>query len=82
MSRGWMTTESRKKSGQVWVYHFYKTRDTDGRRVENTVMLGSLYSFPRENDAWAEVERRRLDQNEQPGVSRSETWLSTTSNTS
>jgi len=66
MSRGWMTTESRKKAGQVWVYHFYKTRESDGRRVENTVVLGPLSSFPKEKDAWSEVERRRLDQNQQP----------------
>lgn len=66
MSRGWMTTDSRKKAGQVWVYHFYKTRESDGRRVENTLVLGPLSSFPREKDAWAEVQRRRLDQNEQP----------------
>jgi hypothetical protein len=64
MSRGWMTTENRKKAGQVWVYHFYKTRESDGHRVENTVVLGPLASFPREKDARAEVERRCLDQNE------------------
>jgi integrase len=67
MSRGWMTTECRKKTGQVWVYHFYKTRESDGHRVENTVVLGPLASFPREKDARAEVERRCLDQNEQLG---------------
>jgi integrase len=66
MSRGWMTTDSRKKAGQVWVYHFYKTRESDGHRVENTLVLGPLSSFPKEKDAWAEVQRRRLDQNEQP----------------
>jgi integrase len=63
MRRGWMTTESRKKAGQVWVYHFYKTRESDGRRVENTVVVGPLSSFRNEKDAWVEVERRRLDQN-------------------
>ena len=67
MSRGWITTESRKKTGRVWVYHFYKTRESDGHRVENTVVLGPQSSFPREKDAWAEVARRRLDQNDQPG---------------
>lgn len=62
MSRGWMTTESRKKAGQVWVYHFYKTRESDGHRVENTVLIGPLSSFPKEKDAWGEVTRRSLDQ--------------------
>jgi hypothetical protein len=66
MSRGWMTTESRKKAGRVWVYHFYKTRVSDGHRVENTVVLGPLSSFPKEKDAWSEVEHRHLDQNEKP----------------
>jgi integrase len=66
MSRGWMTTESRKKAGRVWVYHFYRTRVSDGHRVENTVVLGPLSSFPKERDAWGEVERRGLDQNEHP----------------
>jgi integrase len=66
MSRGWMTTESRKKAGRVWVYHFYRTRVSDGHRAENTVVLGPLSSFPKERDAWGEVERRGLDQNEKP----------------
>lgn len=65
MSRGWMTTESRKKTGQVWVYHFYKTRESDGRRVENTVSIGPMSSFPKEKDAWGEVTRRSLDLNDQ-----------------
>src|ERR1051326_3794015 len=67
MSRGWMTTESRKKAGRVWVYHFYRTREFDGQRVENTVVVGPLSAYPKEKHAWDEVERRRLDQNQQPG---------------
>ena len=66
MSRGWVTSETRKKAGRVWIYHYYKTRVSDGHRVENTVALGPLSSFPKEKDAWAEVKRRFLDQNEQP----------------
>ena len=58
-----MTTETRKKAGRIWVYHFYKTRESDGHRVENTVVIGPLSSFPKEKDAWAEVTRRSLDQN-------------------
>jgi integrase len=67
MSRGWITKENRKKAGQVWVYHFYKTREPNGHRVENTVVVGPLSSFSKEKNAWAEVERRCLDQNEKPG---------------
>jgi integrase len=58
---GWLTKEARKKAGKVWIYHYYKTRQTDGHRVENTVVLGAVSSLPREKDAWAEVEHRGLN---------------------
>jgi integrase len=61
--RGWLTKEARQKAGKVWIYHYYKTRQTDGHRVENTVVLGALSSLPREKDAWAEVEHRGLNRN-------------------
>jgi len=61
--QGWLTKEDRKRHGKVWVYHYYKTRDTDGHRVENTVVVGTLSSLPREKDAWAEVEDRGLNRN-------------------
>jgi len=61
--RGWLTKEERKRAGKVWTYHYYKTRQTDGHRVENTVVLGALSSLPREKDAWAEVEHRGLNRN-------------------
>jgi hypothetical protein len=54
MSRGWITTESREKTGRVWVYHYYKTREYDGHRVDNTVVLGPLSSFPQQKDGWGE----------------------------
>jgi hypothetical protein len=57
--RGWLTKEARKRAGKVWVYHYYRTRDTDGHRVENTVVVGALSSLQRAKDAWAEVEHRR-----------------------
>ena len=58
--QGWLTKDVRKRNGKVWSYHYYRTRDSDGARVENTVVLGPVSSFPRKQDAWAEVERRRL----------------------
>jgi integrase len=61
--RGWLTKEERKKHGRVWVYHWYKTRPSDGKKVENTVVVGRVASFPRESNAWEEVERRSLDHN-------------------
>jgi hypothetical protein len=66
--RGWLTKEERRRAGKVWVYHYYRTRETDGHRVENTV-VGSLSSLPREKDAWAEVEHRGLDRNHELGFS-------------
>lgn len=33
---------------KVWVYHYYRTRETDGHRVENTVVVGVLSSLQRE----------------------------------
>ena len=70
MSRtGWLTKELRQKHAGVWVYHYYRTRETDGHRVENTVVVGALSSLPREKDAWAEVEHRGLDRNQQLGFS-------------
>lgn len=61
--RGWLTKEDRKKKGKVWIYHYYRTRETDGRRVENTVVVGPLSSLAREKDAWAEVETLGLNLN-------------------
>ena len=66
--RGWLTKEERKRAGKVWVYHNYKTRDTDGHRVENTVVVGALSSLPREKDAWAEVEHRGLNRKHELGL--------------
>jgi integrase len=63
--RGWLTKEDRKR-GKVWVYHYYRTRETDGHRVENTVVVGALSSLPREKDAWTAVEHRGLDRNQRP----------------
>ena len=66
--KGWLTKEDRKKNGKVWVYHYYRTRETDGHRVENTVVVGPLSSLPREKDAWAEEETLSLYRNSQLGI--------------
>ncbi len=66
--RGWLTKEERKRAGKVWIYHYYRSRDTDGHRVENTVVVGALSSLPREKDAWAEVEHRGLNRNHELGL--------------
>ncbi len=62
--KGWLTKEERKRPGKVWVFHFYKLRAGDGKRVENNCVIGLLASFPKESLAWEEVERQCLNVNE------------------
>lgn len=54
--QGWLTKAPRK-TGSVWLHHFYVTRSVDGKRVETTRTIGSVSKFPRKSDAWAEVLR-------------------------
>jgi len=58
--RGWITKQDRKKQGPVWVYHWYVTKPETGRKAEQTCVLGPVRDFPRERDAWLEVDRRHL----------------------
>lgn len=58
--RGWITKQDRKKTGPVWVYHWYITKPDSGRKVEHTCVVGAVASFPREKDAWQEIDRRHL----------------------
>jgi hypothetical protein len=66
---GWFTKEERKK-GKTWVFHFYTDRPSDGKRVEHTLVVGPVVNFPKEGDARAEVERRKLHEHlDQPNFS-------------
>jgi integrase len=58
--RGWLTKHQSKRNGWTRVYHYYRTTPETGKRVEATVTLGAVTRFPKEKDAWAEVERRYL----------------------
>ncbi len=66
--RGWITKQNRKKKGAVWVYHWYVIKPDTGKRVEHTCVVCSVAIFPREKDAWQEIDRRhlqpQLDQNQ------------------
>jgi integrase len=55
-----LTKHQSKRSGWTWVYHYYRTKSETGKRVEATVTIGAASRFPKEKDAWAEVERRYL----------------------
>ena len=61
--RGWLTKEERKKHGKVWVFHWYKVRPSDGKKVENTAVVGRVANFSTKSNAWDEVERRGLNHN-------------------
>lgn len=58
--RGWITKHDRKKKGSVWVYHWYVIKPETGRKAEHTCVVGSVASFPREKDAWLEIDRRHI----------------------
>ena len=69
--KGWLTKHISKRNGWTWVYHFYRDKPETGKRVESTVTLGPVSRFPREKDAWAEIERRHLTPNDgQNGIGR------------
>ena len=61
--RGWLTKEERKKHGKVWVFHWYRVRPRDEKKVENTAVVGRVANFSKESSAWEEVERRGLNHN-------------------
>ena len=66
-AKGWLTKAPRKK-GDVWLYNFYATRDSDGKRVQSTLTIGLVSAFPRESTAWEEVKRRHLLDEEGTGA--------------
>ena len=67
--RGWITKEDRKRKGKVWVYHWYEIKPETGRKAEQTCVFGLVANFPRERDAWQEIERRNLLPPDPGGVS-------------
>jgi integrase len=46
----------RRKEGEAWVLRFRVT-NAEGRRVEHTFPVGLVSTFPKERDAWREVDR-------------------------
>jgi integrase len=66
--RGWITKQERKKKGTVWVYHWYVIKPETGKKVEHNCVVCTVADFPREKDAWQEIDRRHL----QPQTDRSQ----------
>ena len=60
-----------RKEGDIWVLRYRVARE-DGRRVENTMPVGLVRDFPKEKDAWHEVDKLGLPVkiNEAPGPGR------------
>jgi hypothetical protein len=56
--RGSLKTVTRKE-GATWVLR-YRVMGSDGRRVENTLPVGLVRDFPKEKDAWREVDKLGL----------------------
>jgi integrase len=48
-----------RKAGKTWVLR-YRVTQADGRRAENTLPVGLVRDFPKEKDAWREVDRLGL----------------------
>ena len=48
-----------RKAGEMWVLR-YRLTQPDGRRSEHTLPIGFIRDFPKEKDAWREVDRLGL----------------------
>jgi integrase len=49
----------KRKEGATWVLR-YRVTASDGRRVENIMQVGLVRDFPKEKDAWHEVDKLGL----------------------
>ena len=48
-----------RKAGDIWVLRYREIRD-QGKRVQNDLPVGLVRDFPKEKDAWREVDRLGL----------------------
>lgn len=48
-----------RKEGETWVLRF-RISNAEGRRVEHTLPIGLVADFPKESDAWREVDKQGL----------------------
>ena len=60
--RGWLKKE-RRKDGETWMLFFRTTRESDGKRVEQKIAVGTVHDFPTKASVWAEVERQQIQIN-------------------
>ncbi len=52
---GSLRKEPLKRGGHSWIYRWYVTRPSDGKRVERSLVIGTTEDYPTERSAWAEV---------------------------
>jgi len=57
--QGWLR-EKKYADGMTWLFCFQTTRQSDGKRVENSKRVGLVADFPTESVAWMEVGRLGL----------------------
>lgn len=57
---GCLRMEARKRGPAVWVYRYYADRETDGKRVERTLVVGTVEELPTKSDARLALERKQL----------------------
>jgi hypothetical protein len=55
--------KERRKEGETWMLFFRTTRESDGKRVEQKVAVGTVCDLPTKASAWAEVERQHIQIN-------------------
>ncbi len=62
-----------RKNGETWVLR-YRVARSDGKRVENVAPIGLVRDFPKDKDAWREVDRLgllvRINDSPRPGRTR------------
>jgi hypothetical protein len=46
----------RRREGETWVLR-YRVASAGGRRVEHTTSIGLVQKFPKDEDAWREIDR-------------------------
>jgi integrase len=49
----------KRREGEIWVLR-YRVTNSDGRRVENVLLIGLVQQFPKDKDAWREADRLGL----------------------
>jgi len=63
LGKGTVSKKHRAR-GLTWIYRFQTTRSLDGKKVENTRVIGLVKDIgPSQRDAWREVGRMGLDDN-------------------